>query len=52
MTEELKECPFCGGEAEVNKNYVKCKSCFARTDKYVSSKYAILGWNQRYPITN
>lgn len=42
MSEELKPCPFCGGEAvikEVNKNYgltiwCQCPKCGAKTEGY------------------
>ena len=39
---ELKNCPFCDGEADFchcddglyqEKMYIKCKECFSRTDK-------------------
>lgn len=42
MNEELKPCPFCGGEAvikAINKNYgltiwCQCNECGARTEGY------------------
>ena len=42
MSEELKPCPFCGGEAvikAVNRNYgltiwCQCIKCYARTEGY------------------
>lgn len=43
MSEELKPCPFCGGEAvikAVNRNYgltiwCQCQKCGARTEGYL-----------------
>lgn len=36
MTEELKPCPFCGGDANViqfsSNEFVQCKSCKAASD--------------------
>jgi len=43
MTEKLKPCPFCGGEAEIlpyltnsdkNAYFVECCNCRARVDWY------------------
>ena len=61
---ELKRCPFCGGEArlqKINKHgayYVICKTCGCRTPKYqhrFTSKEerqedAIEAWNTRKPM--
>lgn len=52
MTDELKRCPFCGGEAEMREGsstrpYVRCKVCGCRTG---SSKYRSAvksAWNVR-----
>lgn len=61
--EELKSCPFCGGDAEMEIKYgdygynpdiysVKCKRCNAKIGK-VSNNYADLSddvvkaWNRR-----
>lgn len=55
--EELKKCPFCGGESELRgiKDFsgkviiasVVCKSCGASTNNYASEKSAIEAWNNR-----
>lgn len=55
--EELKKCPFCGGEAEVRgiKDFdgkvimssVVCKKCEASTRSYGSENGAIEAWNSR-----
>ena len=61
MSEELKECPFCGGQAELeNKcivfekvSYVICTKCGARTRDFLvstewsSNQKAIEAWNRR-----
>ncbi|MBR2208098.1 MAG: Lar family restriction alleviation protein [Synergistaceae bacterium] len=59
MSEELKPCPFCGGEAEVcadeNEEYfVSCTKCTALfgycTDtwgEYETEAAAIEAWNRR-----
>lgn len=54
--DELKPCPFCGGEASPvvfhNKectwvrHYVKCNRCLTTTDKFEEREIAIEAWNR------
>ena len=43
MSDELKPCPFCGGEAVLDTGFadyvfiVRCTKCFARTDSFIMS---------------
>lgn len=55
--EELKKCPFCGGEAKVDElklsnefsyKRVFCTKCKARTKNYRSYDEAIGAWNDRH----
>ena len=58
--EELKPCPFCGGEAEIiirgtynNPMHIGCKSCHAKIvngDIYGLTKPKDYGWNQRVKL--
>lgn len=56
MSEELKPCPFCGGEAVYNKctpsehSYVICDNldCETMGPTADSEAAAILAWNTRY----
>ena len=59
---ELKRCPFCGGEAEIwdgyieeflkteYMKYVQCNYCKASTKLYFTEKKAIKAWNTRKPM--
>lgn len=58
LKEKPKKCPFCGGEAEVSKEFyfslmgsngyfVKCKNCSTRTVAKQSEVEAIDVWNKR-----
>ena len=50
--EELKSCPFCGGEARRGKSspqdpYIWCTKCHINTGMRFSYKSAIEAWNTR-----
>lgn len=57
MSEELKPCPFCGGEAKkqevkttiLSDTYwgIKCTKCNCGTVGYLNYNYAIKAWNRR-----
>lgn len=54
MSDELKPCPFCGGEATFGTNsgsgyeYIRCCRCKARTySGYKTQQEAIQAWNSR-----
>jgi Lar family restriction alleviation protein len=55
---ELRECPFCGGEAEIcstsecDLHGVYCPSCGAQTawGGYEAQAEAIAAWNHRKPV--
>lgn len=60
MTNELKPCPFCGGEAEYRcakyvrtpfKHSVVCLDCFASVPPKDSEHEAINAWNTRVERT-
>ena len=48
---ELKPCPFCGGEADIEGipqlYYISCKNCYADMRAYGSKAEAINAWNTR-----
>ena len=50
MTEKLKPCPFCGGEAEVEGErifWVSCQKCWVETSSFNTLEEAIEAWNRR-----
>ncbi|WP_276934259.1 Lar family restriction alleviation protein [Dielma fastidiosa] len=58
MEQKLKHCPFCGGKAEIVKNYdhnmdavcwVECTECSCRTEEdYIENEKEIVNtWNKR-----
>ena len=53
MSENLKPCPFCNGEAHTQYTrsngrwYVVCGNCHASTTDYLDSDDAIKAWNRR-----
>ena len=50
---ELRKCPFCGGEAELFEVFpgrfyaVVCPHCVVETTYYETSEKAIEAWNRR-----
>ena len=50
-TNELKPCPFCGGEADWHINEdaydVLCIECWSGTSVYTTKQEAIEAWNRR-----
>ena len=52
MYNELKQCPFCGGEAELYQSYfgyyqIECHQCSARSCTAVEKESVISNWNMR-----
>lgn len=46
--EELKPCPFCGGEAKtISSGVVRCSCCGSQTRVFTSINVAIPTWNRR-----
>ena len=49
----LKNCPFCGGEAEFatkDENWIWCKKCGAESNYFEQTEEAIKAWNTRKPL--
>ena len=57
VSDELKQCPFCGGEAELSEDEffcrysVACTECGAGTDAYGNERDAMDAWNKRIEPT-
>lgn len=55
---ELKKCPFCGGEAVIQKindstlSFAVCVDCRMRTPTLQDGKTAMRVWNSRKPMDN
>lgn len=48
--EELKKCPFCGGEAKIvgySLFWIVCEECLAETAGFATKEEAIKAWNRR-----
>lgn len=50
MSENLKRCPFCGGNGRFSYGFgyeIYCEECGSRGNTYPSKEQAILRWNNR-----
>ncbi|MBR1436961.1 MAG: Lar family restriction alleviation protein [Synergistaceae bacterium] len=57
MTEQLRPCPFCGGEARIfypdcTFPSVGCRKCGTVSSRYVYMQEAIDAWNRRKEETH
>ena len=56
MTDKIKSCPFCGGEAEIEQGIgrfehsVVCQDCRCKTRIHAFEEEAIEAWNTRKPM--
>ena len=62
MSKQLAKCPFCGGEAELQRCFVpsesvvslsytvSCKSCLCKKGSYPTKELATEKWNTRTPV--
>ena len=56
MTDRLKPCPFCGGDADLEKGIgrfehsVVCQKCRCKTRIHAFEEDAIKKWNTRKPM--
>ena len=56
MTDQLKQCPFCEGEAELRTDgddlnypiWIQCTKCQAGVEPFPNKEFAILEWNTRH----
>ena len=57
MTDKIKNCPFCNGEAQLmideldissTEGTVMCMSCYATSNSYNNADDAVRQWNRRY----
>lgn len=46
---ELLPCPFCGGEAQIEDNWIFCLQCGVGYEEFDPTK-SIEAWNTRAPI--
>lgn len=59
MTDKLKPCPFCGGEAEICHrtdpdavvSYARCIKCGTTSVPFLVSQDAVRAWNTRHERT-
>lgn len=47
MSEPLKDCPFCGGQAKAFGFHVYCEICGVATMIFQTQADAVMAWNRR-----